>query len=67
MKKEFIVPDMTCGHCVTTITKTIQELVPDAVVTADTDTHWLTVEANQIEAQEIMMRLQAVGFNPQLA
>lgn len=67
MKKEFIVPDMTCGHCVKSITTAINELIPDATVTADTATHWLTVEAEKIEAQEIMMKLQAAGFNPQLA
>ncbi len=67
MKKEFIVPDMTCGHCVKTITQAVHELAPEAIVTADTDTHWLTIEAEYLEAQELMMRLQAVGFNPQLA
>lgn len=58
---------MTCGHCVKTITATIHEFAPDATVVADTDTHWLTIEAEQIEVQEIMMKLQAAGFSPQLA
>lgn len=67
MKKEFIVPDMTCEHCVKTITEAIHAFSPQAKVTADTATHWLTVEAEKVEAQEVMMKLQAAGFNPQLA
>lgn len=67
MKKEFIVPDMTCGHCVKTIEEALHQFIPDAKITADTATHWLTIEAEHIEAQEVMMKLQAAGFNPQQA
>ena len=65
MKKEFLVPDMTCGHCVKMITETIHEFAPDAVIHADPKTHWLTVESEQTDPQTIIMKLQAAGYSPQ--
>lgn len=65
MKQEFLVPDMTCGHCVKTITDTIHEFSPNAVIQADPKTHWLTVEAESIDPQTIIMKLQAAGYSPQ--
>ena len=32
MKTEFIVSDMTCNHCVQTITRAVQDVAPDAAV-----------------------------------
>ncbi|MCQ9616270.1 heavy-metal-associated domain-containing protein [Paenalcaligenes niemegkensis] len=64
MKYEFIIPDMTCGHCVKTITEAIHSVAPQAVVSADPATHWLTVEAVD-DAQSVMMTIQAAGYSPQ--
>uniref|UniRef100_UPI0033415D42 heavy-metal-associated domain-containing protein n=1 Tax=Castellaniella defragrans TaxID=75697 RepID=UPI0033415D42 len=44
MKAEFIVSDMTCGHCVQTITRAVQEHCPGAQVQADLDTRRVVVE-----------------------
>ena len=67
MKKEFIVSDMTCGHCVKTITDAIHEILPQAQVQADTTTHWLTIEADQLDAQAVLAKIQEAGYSPQLA
>jgi copper chaperone len=32
---EFDIPDMSCGHCVKAITKAIQELDEDAMISID--------------------------------
>lgn len=65
MKQEFLVPDMTCGHCVKMITSTIHEFSPNAIIQADPATHWLTVEATDTDPQTIIMKLQAAGYSPQ--
>lgn len=63
MKHEFIVPDMTCGHCVSSITKAVHEVAPQAVIHADTKTHWLSIESD-IDTQTLIMKIQAAGFSP---
>lgn len=64
MKQEFLVPDMTCGHCVKAITEAIHAFAPTAQIEADPKTHWLTVEADT-DPQTIIMKLQAAGYSPQ--
>jgi len=41
---KFNVPDMSCGHCVATITKAVKALDPAADVTADLVGKTVTVE-----------------------
>lgn len=65
MKQEFLVPDMTCGHCVKMITAAIYEFAPDATIHADPATHWLTVESSSTDPQTVIMKLQAAGYSPQ--
>jgi len=38
------IPDMTCGHCVRTITSAIQGVAPAATVQADLATHTVQVD-----------------------
>ena len=40
----FSVPDMTCGHCVRSITEAIQAVAPQATVSTDLDKHQVTVQ-----------------------
>jgi copper chaperone len=44
MTIEFVVPDMTCGHCVKTITAAVQAAEPAAKVSIDLPAHRVTVE-----------------------
>jgi copper chaperone len=41
---ELTLPDMTCGHCVRTVTETVQRLDPQARVTTDLATHTARIE-----------------------
>lgn len=40
---EFVVQDMTCGHCVATITKAFNKNLPDAIVDIDLDARKVSV------------------------
>lgn len=44
MTIELTLPDMTCGHCVKTVTEVVQQLDPNARVQADVAHHKVTVE-----------------------
>lgn len=41
---ELTLPDMTCGHCVRTVTATVQKLDAQARVQADLASHKVTIE-----------------------
>lgn len=41
---ELTLPDMTCGHCVRTVTQTVQRLDPQATVQTDLPTHTAKIE-----------------------
>ncbi|WP_459614198.1 heavy-metal-associated domain-containing protein [Bordetella sp. 2513F-2] len=44
MSIEFLVPDMSCGHCVKTITAAVQAVEPQAQVQADLGTHRVRID-----------------------
>ena len=43
---DLILPSMTCGHCVKTVTTAAQRLDPAAQVQADLSTHRVTVQTS---------------------
>ena len=47
---EFNVPDMSCGHCVGVITKTLTTLDASATVSVDLPTRKITVQTTQDRA-----------------
>lgn len=44
---EFTLPTMTCGHCVKTVTATVQRVDPNARVQIDLDTHRVRIQSQQ--------------------
>ena len=61
-----IVPDMTCKHCVASITKVIQAADPAVELSFDLPTH--AVEANsKLSDDEILSIVENAGFTPELA
>lgn len=58
---EFEVNDMTCNHCVASITKAITTTSPDAKVQANLDTHRVTVTGN-VTQESVVAALDEVGF-----
>jgi copper chaperone len=61
----FNVPDMTCGHCVKSITSAIKEAVPAAEVSCDLNTKVVTVTGPHDTAQ-IKDIIQEAGYSPEL-
>lgn len=62
----FKVPDMTCGHCVKSITNAIKESVPSAEVTCDLD-HKLVTVTGAPDAAKIQEVIQEAGYSPEMA
>lgn len=63
---QFNVPDMTCGHCVSTITKAVKEAVPNATVTTDLGAHRVTV-AGASDIEEVRQAIADAGYEAKLA
>lgn len=62
---EFEVKDMTCNHCVNTITRVIKETVPSANVGVDLPAHLVRVEGVP-NADSIERAIREVGYTPVL-
>lgn len=58
---QFIVPDMDCEGCVSSITRAVQRLDADASVSADLTTKHVIV-GSTVEAHEIAHAIEGAGF-----
>jgi copper chaperone len=59
----FTVPDMTCGHCVKTITGAVLAAYPNAKVEIDLGTKHVTVE-NAGDRAAVASVIEAEGYSP---
>ncbi|TFL13492.1 copper chaperone [Pusillimonas caeni] len=62
---EFEVKDMTCGHCVETITRVVKETAPTASVSIDLPAHLVRVDG-ELNAEVIERAIREVGYTPVL-
>ena len=60
---ELIVPTMTCGHCVSVVTKAIKQTDPKAVVEIDLASHRVRVETTE-NRETIEAAVAEVGYPP---
>ena len=60
---EFTIADMSCGHCVGVITKTVQQLDPKAKVETDLASKKVRVESSQ-PREAIIHVLDEAGYTP---
>lgn len=60
----FRVDDMTCGHCASTITKSLKEADRDARVTIDLGQHLVMVEPTEADTQELSDAISEAGYTP---
>ena len=60
----FEVNDMTCGHCVSTITKALKAADKDAKVQIDLATHRVQVEPVSADADELAEAIKDAGYTP---
>ena len=60
----FEVNDMTCGHCVSTITKALKGTDKDAKIQIDLATHHVQVEPVSADAEELAEAIKDAGYTP---
>lgn len=58
---ELHLPDMTCGHCVRTVTETVHKVDAAAQVTIDLPTHNLRIEST-LAADAFKAALATEGY-----
>ena len=58
---EFNIPDMSCGHCVGVITKTVQQLDVNAKISVDLPAKKVSVETTQ-DRQTVADALAEAGY-----
>ena len=60
----FQVNDMTCGHCVSSITKAVKALDSGAKVQIDLAAHRVEIEAAGANAVELRDAIKEAGYTP---
>ena len=60
---EFNLPDMSCGHCASTVTQTCKLVDPAAKVEVDVGTKRVKVETNE-GRQDFVEALTEAGYPP---
>ena len=60
----FEVKDMTCGHCVSTITKAVKAVDQGAKVEIDLATHRVTIDPTEADAAELSDAIKEAGYTP---
>lgn len=60
----FQVNDMTCGHCVSTITKALKATDQAAQVRIDLAQHRVEIEPAAADAQELEDAIREAGYTP---
>jgi copper chaperone len=60
---EFTLPTMTCGHCVKTVTETVQRLDAAAQLDIDLATHKVRIES-ALPADAFAKALDEEGYTP---
>lgn len=60
---QFTLPTMTCGHCVRTVTATVQKLDPEAQVRTDLASHRVEIET-RLPADAVARALAEEGYEP---
>lgn len=59
------IPDMTCKHCVATITQLIQNADEDAQLTIDLPSHQVDVQG-KLEQSRLLSLLEDAGYTPEV-
>ena len=61
--QDFQIANMSCGHCVRTITEAVQALDPAARVTADLPQHKIQVDSSA-PREALVAKLTEAGYAP---
>ena len=63
---ELKVPDMTCGHCASTITKAVKKLDASAKVEVSLPEHKVRVESKAAK-EDVVRSIAEAGYTPEAA
>lgn len=58
---KLLIPDMSCGHCVATIEKTVKDADPSANVRSDLASHTAEIETS-VPAAALIEALENAGY-----
>lgn len=64
MSTTFLVDDMTCGHCASTITKALASLDKQAKVNIDLGTRRVEVTSTEADEAELQEAIKEAGYTP---
>ncbi len=64
MTTTFEVKDMTCGHCVSTITKAVEAVDHGAKLQIDLATHLVTIDTTEADAAALSDAIKEAGYTP---
>jgi len=62
----FEIQDMTCGHCVSTVTRAVKAVDKDAKVDIDLARHRVEIEPRDADAQALTAAIADAGYTPVL-
>ena len=62
----FDVKDMTCGHCVATITRAVRDVDDNAIVHIDLASHRVQIEPSGADAAKLGAAIRDAGYTPLL-
>lgn len=60
----FQVADMTCGHCVSAITKAVQAVDAEARVAVDLAQHSVRIDGARVDADVFAAAITDAGYHP---
>ena len=60
----FEVNDITCGHCVSSITKAVKAVDAGAQVQIDLATHRVSIQPTRADAADLHDAIQEAGYTP---
>lgn len=60
----FEVNDMTCGHCVSTITRAVKAADTDATVRIDLASHTVNIDPGTADAAALGAAIREAGYTP---
>ena len=60
----FTIDDMTCGHCVGTITKAVKEADAGAAIHVDLAGHRVEIEPDRLDAAALQAAIEEAGYTP---
>jgi copper chaperone len=60
----FYVHDMTCGRCISAITKAVKAIDRDATIEIDLSTHTVTIHPTVVNELALQRAIEDAGYGP---